>query len=364
MPRTWRRGTTEPFARLGAHRIIDAVADAAKRWCDADFPLRVRTTAAIRERTGYSEPVVDYALDRLFEALNRDALTAAIEGELGAVDALDGFVARGERGTAFASPVGRLVVVASETTIGVALPPALFALCARCEVLVRDRSDALVRAFSQTLAEERPDVAARLHVNDATAHDDPAWLAELARADAVVAFGSAAALKAIRAQTPAETRFIAYGHRTSASYVAREALMDDAAAQHVADDAALDALLYDGEGCLSSHALFLERGSGVDLNRFTAMVVAACGRAAIEFPPGAVEMHPSVAAYRNAASFRASRGYGRVMWDARACTLVALEPPREEPPPLLPRTLALYAIDGPKDFALFAQTHRLPLEAV
>jgi hypothetical protein len=61
---------------LPARTIVRAIADAAERWTDADFPPRVRATAAIEERLGYTTPVVDYALDRLFRGITSDALTA------------------------------------------------------------------------------------------------------------------------------------------------------------------------------------------------------------------------------------------------------------------------------------------------
>jgi hypothetical protein len=51
---------------LPARTIVHALADAAERWSDADFPLRVRASAAIGARLGYTLPVIDYALDRLF----------------------------------------------------------------------------------------------------------------------------------------------------------------------------------------------------------------------------------------------------------------------------------------------------------
>jgi len=72
---------------LPARRIVAHVADAARRWSDADFPPRVRVTAEIERRLGYSTPVVEYALDRLFFGITPAALEAAIGAELGALDA-------------------------------------------------------------------------------------------------------------------------------------------------------------------------------------------------------------------------------------------------------------------------------------
>jgi hypothetical protein len=44
--------------------------------------------------------------------------------------------------------------------------------------------------------------------------------------------------------------------------------------------------------------------------------------------------------------------------------LIAYDAPRDEPPPLARRTLALYPADGPEDALAFVRRHALPLEAV
>ena len=76
MPKT-SSAASAALRALPARAIVRAIADAAERWSDADFPPRVRATAAIEERLGYTMPVVDYALDRLFGGITADALTAA-----------------------------------------------------------------------------------------------------------------------------------------------------------------------------------------------------------------------------------------------------------------------------------------------
>jgi len=77
--------------------IVAAVADAAARWTDADFPPRVRMLPAVCERTGYTLPVVEYACDRLFESLTTARMSTVIARELGSLDVLDGFVGDGGR---------------------------------------------------------------------------------------------------------------------------------------------------------------------------------------------------------------------------------------------------------------------------
>jgi hypothetical protein len=346
---------------LPAARILEALADAAERWCDADFPPRVRALQAAMARTNYSEPVVDYAFDRLFEGITRATLRAVIEDELGSVAALDGFVERPGRPAVHYRGVEHATLVSSDTTLGVALPAFVFALCAKAGVTVKDRSDRLVSAFFETVLEERPELAARANVETWAGHDDPAFGATLARSDVVLAYGGPDALRAIRERAGPDARFLPFGHRTSVAYVDRETLDDPVAAQVCARGLARDTLLYDGEGCLSPHAAFVERGAALSPEAFAARLARAFDEAAIEFP-AAADVTTRFAPYAASARFRATQARGALWEGGTRPWLVVFEPPRDGPPPLLPRTLALYAVDTPEEALAFVRAQRLPLE--
>ena len=341
-------------------RILGFIADAAERWADADFAPRVRVTRAIAERLGYSEPVVDYALDRLFFGITRAALETTIVGELGAVAALDGPLARGDAAAAWARGVNRAVIVSSDTTIGVALVPAIFALCAKCDVVVKDRSDALVAAFFASLAEEHSAfgeaAVARTWSGGADADED----ALLADTDVVVAFGRDDTLRAIRDRCGIETRFVPFGHRVSLGRLqaADVASADDALLAGIARDA----LLYDGEGCLSLHALIVDTDDAA-FPTFARRLSAAAEQVAIEFPAGRIEPARAAAAasYRQLAAFRAAGGRGTVI-RAGDATLV-FDAPRDEPPPLVARTLPILR-GNDNALAAYVTTHRLPVQAL
>jgi hypothetical protein len=345
---------------LPARRIIAHVADAARRWCDADFPPRVRVSAEIERRLGYSAPVVDYALDRLFFGIDAGSLEAAIGAELGSPDALDGVVERPGLPAAWARGVERVAIVSSDTTIGVALVPAVFALCAKCDVTVKDRSDALVAAFFASLAEEHPAFASAARAHAWTGGDDANEAALFGGADVVVAFGGDDALRAIRARCGAETRFVPFGHRASLGRLTRDdvAAFDDA----LADRIVRDALLYDGEGCLSLHALFVD-AVAPELERVATVLGAACERVALEFPVGVRDAHVGArtAAYRNLAAFRAAAGGGAVVRGADA--VLVIDPPADDGPPFLPRVLPVH---GGDDDALerYVERLRLPVQAL
>jgi hypothetical protein len=346
-----------------ARGIVRAVADAAARWADADFPPRVRLLNRVVERTGYTTPVVEYALDQLFESLSADALEATIAGELGSLEVLDGFALRPGRPRARALPVGSVCVISSRTTIGVAIVPAIFALCAKCDVLVKDREDGLVRAFFATLAEELDAFAEAARAQTWEGESDSLNIGSF---DAIVAFGSDATLARIAASTQGGTRFIGFGSRASIGYVAREELRDTMHAKTLAAGAARDLVLYETEGCLSLHALFVERRGGVGPATFAKLVAEEVERASVEFPPGLRDARASarIANARNLAAFRSAAGSGSVFSDARGSYLTVLDPPESEPPAFLPRAIAVHAVDNPSDAITYLARHDVPVEAV
>lgn len=349
------------LAHLPLAKIVRAIADAAERWSDADFPPRVRATEAIVARTGYSTPVVEYALDRIFFSMSERAIRATLASELGSCEAVDGFVARADRPDAWARPVGRVAVVSSRTTIGVALVPAVFALCAKCDVVVKDREDHLVRAFFDSLAEEREEFARAAVAQEWTHERTHETLRDF---DAVVAFGGNDALASIRAATPAEARFIGFGPRASAGYIARETLADDEALEATLEGAARDAVLYESEGCLSLHALFVEDAGALAPAAVAERLAAAMERAAIEFPVGRrdAQTAAAVSSARNMAAFRAATARGAVYSDAAASFVLVLDPPDDEPPAFLPRTLGLRTVAHPAQALQYLRHHAIPLE--
>jgi hypothetical protein len=348
---------------LPARQIVRSIADAAQRWSDADFPPRVRALPAIAQRTGYGLPAVEYALDRLFESLRASALEAAIADELGSLDALDRFVERAGRPPARALPVGPACIVSSRTTIGVAIVPAVFALCAKCPTVVKDREDLLVSSFFATLAQERDAFRSAAVAR--------AWSSAQADYDvgdfaAVVAFGRNETLERIRERCAPEARFVGFGAKASVGYVGRETLDTLSSAQRIAKGAARDLALYETEGCLSLHALFVERGGGVSAERFAELLAADIERTAVEFPVGTREAgdRAALGSARALAAFRAAAGEGRVFSDENATHLLVADPPRSQPPFFLPRALALFSVDSPAEAQAYLQTHAIGLEAL
>lgn len=347
---------------IPAEKIVRALADAAERWSDADFPPRVRITDRIAERTGYSVPVVEYALDRLFFPIRRANLESTIRSELGSLEILDDFTQRTGRPDAWAAPCGNVCIISSRTTIGVALVPAVFALCAKNDVLVKDREDALVAAFFETLTEELGAFRAAARSAAWSSQDDAAHA--LDAFDVVAAFGDDQTLVAIRNSLNAGARFIGYGSRASAGYVARESLSSRENALVVARGAARDLVLYETEGCLSLHVLFVEKDGALSPAQFGAILAACIEEANVEFPIGrrSAADAASISAQRNLGAFRAAADKGAVFAADSADYAVIVDQPPAEPPQFLPRTVGIVAVEQPRDAVRYVRQHGLLLE--
>ncbi|HLY01331.1 MAG TPA: acyl-CoA reductase [Candidatus Cybelea sp.] len=341
--------------------VIDAVAGASAAWCDVRYAPRRRAVDAVSNRTGYSPPVVEFAFDRLFRSLGGDAIAAVIAAELGSLEVLDGFVDLGARGMTRALPIGRVCVISSRTTIGVAIVPAIFALCAKCDVLVKDRDDHLVAAFFATLTE----ILAQL--GDAVAARP--WLGEsddvnLDAFDSIVAFGSDRTLAAISGALRFPARLISYPSKLSAGYLSSQALATRGAAETVTRGAARDMLLYDGEGCLSLRALFIERGANVSPLQFCEMLRDAVELTATEFPATAsARSSAQLAMARDTASFRMAPGE-HIFTNAQSSYLLLFDPPLDGPPLLTPRALSVYSVADPHEAAAYLRRHGIALEAL
>jgi hypothetical protein len=349
---------------LPARTIVHALADAAERWSDADFPLRVRASAAIGARLGYTLPVIDYALDRLFGGITAAALTAVAVDELGSLAALDGFVERDGRPASWARGVDAVTIVSSDTTIGVAIPALVFALLAKCAVTVKDRSDALVAAFAETLTEELPELGTAIDVRAWSGGDDPHEAQALGAAGVVVAFGGGESLRVIRMQCAADATFVPFGHRASAGYVSARDLATPGPA--LAAGIARDALLYDGDGCLSLHVLFVQRTDDGAHERFIVTLADACAACAIEFPPGPRDVARSARAnaYAAAAAFRAANGNGRVLRAPDGAWTIVVAPPLDALPPFGGGVLPVLFVDDVAEMAAIVAAHAVPLQAV
>jgi hypothetical protein len=157
-----------------------------------------------------------------------------------------------------------------------ALPSLVHALLLKSPCLIKTAADEplLPVLWARSLAQEAPwlgEAVAALHW---PGDDAAVGLAALRHADAVIAYGSDAALASLRPWVPPGARFQAHGHRIGFGVIGREALtataLDDTAAR-----AAQDVALFDQQGCMSPQFFYVETGGKHDVRALAARIAAA-----------------------------------------------------------------------------------------
>ena len=254
--------------------IADALARAWGAIADGELAPGRAARHALPESTGLSLPMIAWALSTTFERAGRDALLEAARR----LTAPPGTVA---------APGRLAVLVLAGNVFTACVQPISLALLARTPLLVKasSKDDALPRLFHEALSDAHPVLGDACAVVTFPGGTEALEAPLLTRADVVSAYGGDATLASIRARLRAGTHFVAHGNGLGVGVV--PALADGAASRAAADAFALDVAAYDQRGCMSPHAIFVERGA-VDGAAFASHLADALRRLATELPRGAL----------------------------------------------------------------------------
>jgi hypothetical protein len=271
--------TAARLRAMDSERIVDAIARAASSLADPENELGAEARAILPSSTGLGAAMVDWAL--------RTSLAPATEENLGRLaKSIDG-----PKGTLPAHARLAAIVLAGNVFTasfrGVVLP-----LLAGIPVVAKasSRDDVFPRLFSRALrfaAEEVGESLDTLTFEGGAVELEDALFGQ---ADVVAAYGSDTTLAEIRGRLPATTAFVPHGHGLGAIWVPESALTDEGRAAEVARKIALDVAAYDQRGCLSPHAVWVERGGAVPAVELARLVSVALGRLAVELPRGPLSM--------------------------------------------------------------------------
>lgn len=274
---------SEPLRARDPDELAALVARAWARIADPELAPGRAARGELPRSTGLSLPMIAWALD---------ATLARAEGEIAEA-------ARRMRPPpgAIAAPARLAVLVLAGNVFSACVQPWSLALLARAPLLVKASStdDVLPRLFHAALAEVDPLLADACAVVSFPGGTPALEATLLSRADVVSAYGSDATLSSLRARLSASTAFVAHGHGVGAGYVPREALADEASAERAAEALALDVAAYDQRGCLSPHAVWIERGAPVRGLELARILSRALGRLAEALPRGPLPMQAAAA---------------------------------------------------------------------
>lgn len=311
---------SEARERVTANRttdaIINTIAQVSRGWLTPANAYRQRAIDEAPAMTGFSPEMVAEAIDLTFRGITVESLGELLDRELGNRRVLDEFCLHGRFRSQATGP--RLI---THFLAGNIPAPGIVSIC--LGLLLRAANLVKVSArdplFPWMFIESIRDVDAEL-AELATAlwwaHEDvEATKLALTSANAVIAYGDDSTVDALREQTPSGTAFLGYGHKLSFGVIAREALTVENLPA-LARAAAFDVSVYDQQGCLSPHMLFVEEGGQAGPRKFAHALAEAMAEYQERVPRGplSVEEAGRLASLRTGYEFRAQTDRRVAVW--------------------------------------------------
>ncbi len=275
---------------LAERRVADVVAAidaAARQLTRADGRYYQELARTLPALTGYSRRMIEIGLERMGALWTAPALAAALEAEFGRPEVLDAFQPRPGGGMHRAFGPSLTVHVFSGNVPGVAVSSLIRALCVKSPSFGKTAAGEpyLAVCFARALAERDPELGRCVAVTYWPGGSEDLEAVAFSEAGAVVVYGGDEAVESAARRVEPDTSFIGYPHRVGAALIARGAL-SDASAHSLARAAAMDVAMFDQQGCVSPHVIYVERGGAVGPVAFAHELAAALEVLAREIPRG------------------------------------------------------------------------------
>ncbi|MEK8131427.1 acyl-CoA reductase [Paenibacillus filicis] len=267
------------LAQLRTDQIVELIDRAVARWLDPEYGLRVLAETWLPVITGYNGEMIRLELKRFFRTFRRKELLRFLDEEFDAAAVLDEFRPRKHGGLSRAYGPELIFHVFSGNVPGLPVWSLVMGLLVKSASIGKTSSAEPLMAvlFAMTLAELDEELADCLAILPWKGGSEELERPLLDAADAVVVYGSQQTVEQVRGRMPAERLFLSYGHKISFAMVGREALTVDRfkeTARRVAEDASV----YDQQGCLAPHGVFVEEGGAVSPRQFAQLVASEMER--------------------------------------------------------------------------------------
>lgn len=306
---TLRRNRERFLLPRSTESVVQTLADLGRSWTHPHSPWRARALELGPAALGLSREVLADGLDAFFRQMTARNLTALVVQDLGHPQRLDRLVSNDAETFQGALAQARGPELLAEFTAGVLPTPVFTALIHG--LLVRSAqfvkcatgTSILPRLFAHSLRDLEPKLAACLEVAEWPGGTADLEAALFAEADCVVASGRDETMDALRRVLPPRVRFLAHGHRVSAGYVAREALLGSDE-DRVLEAAARDVVAWNQLGCLSPHVIFVETGGKLPPEGFAARLAEELDRLEATLPRGPVDDETAAEIFRRREYYR------------------------------------------------------------
>jgi len=282
--------------------IVRALAEVARRWLEPSNPWRQRAIEGMPKVAGFSPQMVERIIDLLFRELTGAKLAGLVDSELGKWK--DKQTGPPLIGQVFSGNIPNPAVVSIVCAL-------LVKSASFCKASSRD--PLFPSLFLASLHELDPDLAGCVQLQRWKGGARDVEEALFREANLIVAFGDDSSLHALRKSLPTGKRFLGFGHKIGFAVVVRDAPGDIAAA------AAEDVSLYDQQGCLSPHLIYVEEDEPRTARAFAGRLADAMEQFARRVPRGKLSLEESaaVARVRDAYEFRAANDPRVGIWTSR-----------------------------------------------
>jgi hypothetical protein len=283
---------------MPASRVAVALGDACERWRDRNYMQRRETVGAIAAGWGWSEPLIEESIDALIAPLNRFALNNLVP-----------------RVPCRHDVIGMIV---PGNIPGAGIHEFALGLLAGCALMIKTATAEpfFFARFTQTLRECDPEVGARVEVLNWSRERNNIASAFVSGCDWIAAFGNDDTINRLKSIEDGgvpgngNTRGlrVGFGSRVSGVLVASGFAGWPPA---VANAIARDVSLFEQQGCLSPHHIFVESSHPGVAYEFARELAAALARLAKQAPPPrryGLEEAAAVRGFRESARWRGIGG--------------------------------------------------------
>jgi len=344
--------------------LVDAIDAVAKRLADPQSREGAAARALLPAVSGYSQPVVEDILAHMTRDWQRTSLEQMLVAELGSVTALDGPAQDHSAGRyAFARGPALAYQVFSGNVPGVAVTAMIRCLLVKAPQLGKTASGepVLPLLFVQALADVNPSLAECVAISYWPGGSSDAETRALRHADTVIVYGGSEAVAAISNRVSDPTRVIVHGPKLSIGIVGRAASSD------VAADIAYAVAAYDQQGCVSPHAIYVERNGAVAPKQLARAVASALADLSVSYPRRNVDASEAnaIRAARTRVEFRASENDASEVFSSDDTSYTVIY---DEDTTLLPsclnRTVYIKPVERAQNILPLLQPHRGTLQSV
>lgn len=293
--------------------IVDALDAAAARLASPGDTLRQDADRLVSAATGFSPAMTTLVLDRMASDWRAPAARRLLRAELGDPDVLDGFarLPDGRRVRAYGPRLAFHVFAGNVP--GVAVTSLVRSLLVKAPALGKLASGqpVLPVLFARALDSVDPELARALAVTYWPGGSGDAEWRLLEAADLVVVYGGDEVAGSYRARVPHEHRLLVHGPRFSVGLVGNDALADDPS---LPARVARAVAIFDQQGCVSPHAIWVEDPSGDHVEAFAEELATAFEELEATLPRGRITVAEAstIQQERGAAEMRGHTGAARV----------------------------------------------------